>query len=210
METGPILMRKNVRSSTLKANDWVNRNFVKILIALGLVVLVVVARLVPHLPDFTPTLAVGLVAGTYLPSGLALLAGLGGYFASNLFLPGNSFIGSLVVVAAIVVAITVGRFMSRVMRQRKISRKLGAVVFATLISSVAFFLITNCNFLYNGYAFYPMNFGGLIESYVAGIPFFRTQLLGDLVYSGVLFGAAETAKWLVLKHRTAAAFAKVK
>lgn len=206
METGSILARRGL----LKVNDWVNQNFAKILIALGLAALVSVARLAPHLPDFTPTLAVGLVAGAYLPSGLALVAGLGGYFASNLFLPGNSFIGSLVVVAAIIVAIVAGRLVAHVMRRRSFSRKVGAVVFATLASSVAFFLITNCNFLYNGYAFYPMNLGGLIESYAAGIPFFRTQLLGDLIYSGALFGAAEIAKSLVAKHETAATLAKIR
>ena len=34
---------------------------------------------------------------------------------------------------------------------------------------------------------YPMNMAGLVACYTAAIPFFQNTLLGDLVYSGLLF-----------------------
>jgi hypothetical protein len=45
-----------------------------------------------------------------------------------------------------------------------------------------------------------MNFGGMIESYVMGLPFFRSQIIGDVMYSGALFGAYELAKMFVFRH----------
>jgi hypothetical protein len=34
-----------------------------------------------------------------------------------------------------------------------------------------------------------MNVAGLLQSYIAAIPFFRFTLLGDLFYNAVFFGA---------------------
>ncbi|MFZ2560261.1 MAG: DUF6580 family putative transport protein [Candidatus Nanoperiomorbaceae bacterium] len=189
-------MKHGVGRLSNELNAWVNHNFTKIMIGIMLIAIVVMARVLPHAPNFTPTLAVGLVAGVYFSSSWALVIGLGGYFISNLFLPSNSLVGSLIVVGAIAVSIILGRLAAKAMRRTKIWRKAGSVLLVTLASSVAFFLITNCNLLYNGYGMYPMNFGGLMESYVAGLPFFRTQLLGDLMYSGMLFGAMEAAHYL--------------
>jgi hypothetical protein len=36
---------------------------------------------------------------------------------------------------------------------------------------------------------YPKTTAGLVDCYVAAIPFFRNMLLGDLLYSALLFGA---------------------
>ena len=41
---------------------------------------------------------------------------------------------------------------------------------------------------------YPHNLAGLITCYEMGIPFFRSTLLSDVIYSGVLFGAFELAQ----------------
>ena len=35
---------------------------------------------------------------------------------------------------------------------------------------------------------YPMTAEGLMQAYVAGIPFFQNSLLGNVVYSAVIFG----------------------
>jgi hypothetical protein len=41
---------------------------------------------------------------------------------------------------------------------------------------------------------YPKTIEGLMACYVAGIPFLKGTLLGDLFYSGVLFGAFALAQ----------------
>jgi len=62
------------------------------------------------------------------------------------------------------------------------------VVLASFISASVFYLITNFAFFYPA-TLYPHNFSGIIASYTAALPFFRNMLLGNLVYSAVLFGS---------------------
>ncbi len=69
------------------------------------------------------------------------------------------------------------------------------VAVASLAGSVAFFLLSNFG-VWVGWKLYPRTFGGLIDCYVAALPFFRNSLLGDLVYAGLMFGSY---KWL--RHR---------
>jgi len=59
---------------------------------------------------------------------------------------------------------------------------------ASLASSVLFFLVTNLIIWYTGIQLYPMSFAGQIESYVAALPFLRNALVGDLMFTTVLFG----------------------
>jgi hypothetical protein len=56
-----------------------------------------------------------------------------------------------------------------------------------LASSVLFFVITNFG-VWAFDAFYPKTWEGLIACYVAAIPFFQNTLIGDLLYTAVLFG----------------------
>ena len=62
------------------------------------------------------------------------------------------------------------------------------IVGASLSATVIFFLVSNFGCFVNAPE-YPQNFSGLMACYAAGIPFIKNSLLGDLFYSGVLFGA---------------------
>ena len=58
---------------------------------------------------------------------------------------------------------------------------------ATLLSALVFFIVTN----FGVWAFdslYPKTFSGLVSCYVAAIPFLRNTLMGDLMYTAILFG----------------------
>jgi hypothetical protein len=70
------------------------------------------------------------------------------------------------------------------------------VVGGTLGASVLFYLITNFGVWIDPVSAYPKNFDGLVQSYIAAIPFFRNTLTGDLVYTGVLFGVYELSFYL--------------
>ena len=94
-------------------------------------------------------------------------------------------------------------------------RKISAlrIVMASLTASILFYLITNFAFFYPAapianpaLGHYPHNFTGIIASYQAGLPFFKNMLLGDLMFSGILFGAyflIAKASWFVNESRTA-------
>ena len=77
----------------------------------------------------------------------------------------------------------------KVRRQPRASR----IVIASVLSSTVFFLVTNLS-AWACLDTYPKNANGLLECYVAGLPFLRNGLLGDLLYAGVLFGGLALAE----------------
>jgi len=59
---------------------------------------------------------------------------------------------------------------------------------ACMAGSVVFFLVSNVG-VWAGWKMYPASVAGLIDCYVAALPFFRNTVIGDLIYAGMLFGA---------------------
>ena len=72
-------------------------------------------------------------------------------------------------------------------------KRAGNIVLASVTAAVLFFIITNFAFWLTG-IMYPVTATGLIECYVAAIPFFGYNLAGNLFYAGVMFGLFELAK----------------
>ena len=62
------------------------------------------------------------------------------------------------------------------------------------IGSTIFFIITN-GAVWMASGFYSQDIGGLIDCYIMGLPFFRNTLLGDLIFTGILFGAYYAAAY---------------
>ena len=57
------------------------------------------------------------------------------------------------------------------------------LIFA-LFSSILFFIVTNFGVWLIGW--YPLTLAGLIQCYIAGIPFFKVSLLANLSYIALL------------------------
>ena len=76
------------------------------------------------------------------------------------------------------------------------------IIFASLLSSTIFFLVTNFGvWVMDG--LYPQNFNGLVQCFVAAIPFYGNpdnaqftinSFAGDLFYCGFLFGGYALVK----------------
>jgi hypothetical protein len=149
----------------------------------------VAARLLPHAPGVWPVAATALFAGrTFRIPALALIVPLAASVLSDLALPSDDWRVSLVVYAAILVPALAG------MASRRWHGAL-PVVGAMVASSLIFFAVTNfAVWAFNG--MYPMNAQGLVQCYVAALPFLDKTVFGDLLWTGVLFGGA----WLV-RHR---------
>ena len=64
---------------------------------------------------------------------------------------------------------------------------------ASFLASLIFYLLSNLG-VWISTNMYPKNFGGLITCYIAGLPFFKNTLLGDLFYTGLLFSTFELAQ----------------
>lgn len=62
------------------------------------------------------------------------------------------------------------------------------VISGALIATVLFFFVSNFGSWVTS-PLYPKTIGGLMTALAAGIPFIKGTLLGNLVFSGVLFGS---------------------
>ena len=69
----------------------------------------------------------------------------------------------------------------------------GRVIGASLTSSTSFFLISNFT-VWLSSAMYPHTAGGLGACYVAGLPFYRNDLLATLAVTGFAFGVPALIK----------------
>jgi hypothetical protein len=64
---------------------------------------------------------------------------------------------------------------------------------AAVASSVSFFVLSNFA-VWACWNMYPKDFGGLMMSYVAGLPFFRHALVGDLLFTAAMFATPVVAR----------------
>ena len=141
----------------------------------------VVMRLLPHWPNFTPVAAIAIFGGAYISrKSLAYLLPILAMFISDLII---GFHGTML---AVYLGMAFAAFIGIQLRNRV---KIGNVALASVASSVVFFIITNFASWYTGLMPYTRDFAGLMNAYIAGVPFFNTSLVGDLFYSGVLFGS---------------------
>ena len=158
------------------------------LIITALIAVAAVGRIFTPIPNFTPIAAIALFgAACFSRKSVAFLIPLVALAATNLFLPRYDMITLVAVYGSFVLTGCIGLWLAR-----KVS--ISRVATAAVASSVLFFVLTNFAVWMSGFCGYPMTFGGLMLCYEMAIPFFRNELLGTLVYSGVLFGAFEFAK----------------
>lgn len=157
----------------------------------GLIIgIAMIARLVPHIPNFTPIGAMALFGGAHLNRRYALIAPIAALFLSDLFIGFYSPIVMVSVYGSFVLVGLIGIWL----RKRKNPRN---VLFAALISALLFFFITNFAVWLSG--FYSRGPEGLLTSYTMALPFFRGTLFGDLFYTAVFFGGYELVLRLVKK-----------
>jgi hypothetical protein len=158
----------------------------RLLLALFLVVLGTVLRVIPHPWNLTPVGAVALFSGaTFDRRRWSFLLPLTTLFLGDVALElttGHGFHSLMPVVYGTFAMIVVFGLLLRDRRDSSRAVGSGAVASATL-----FFVTTNFAVWASGMT-YPMTWAGLVQCYVAGIPYYGTMLAGDLLYSALLFG----------------------
>lgn len=160
---------------------WMDLALVAFLVALD-----VVARLLPHAPGFLPVAASGLFAARMLRlPALAIVVPVLAMILSDIGLPGEDWRIQAVGFAAIAIPAVAG------IATRRWGGMLPTIA-VIVVSSLLFFALSN----FAVWAFqgmYPMTAQGLVQCYVAALPFLDKTVLGDLFWNAVLFGGA----WLV-------------
>lgn len=163
------------------------------LIALTLILFGAVLRLVPHPWNFAPLGAIALYGGAMFGRRLRFVVPFGALLASDLIIGFYSPGVMLSVYGSFAVMVAIGSWVGRRMSAAKI-------LAASLTSSILFFLVTNGAVWAFGHG-YSRTVGGLIETYIAGLPFFRNTLASDLVYSGLFFGATAAVTAFVRRSK---------
>ncbi len=162
------------------------------MLAFALLFLGVASRLLVHLPNFTPVLALALFGGVYLSPRRAIVMPLVMMMLSDLVIGLHDTIfftwGSVLLIS----------ILGLILRSRK---SILNVAWMASVSAVLFFVITN---LGAWLMMYPKTFLGLQQCFVAAVPFFRDTLLSTLIYSAILFGGYEILAQWIIKTRWAA------
>ncbi len=149
-------------------------------IAIALLAVTVASRVIPHPWNFTPMIAIALFAGARLErawlAALAVLACLAlGDVAVGVF----PYSGMAWVYAPMLAIALLGRTLVT-------RRTLPATLVAALGAGALFFVVSNFG-VWLG-ALYPHTPAGLADCYVAALPFYRNQIVGDLLFTAALFG----------------------
>ncbi len=153
----------------------------RFLAIVSLVSIAVVARFVPHPPNFTPIAAMALFAGARFGSiRVGLCVPLLAMVLSDLFLPHGFHVLTPAVYGSLVLIVGIGTWVASVPSP-------WAILAASLAGSVSFFVITNLA-VWVVFDMYPKTAGGLAACYVAAIPFFRNTVAGDVFFAAILFG----------------------
>lgn len=157
---------------------------------LGLIALAAATRLLPHPPNLTALGAVALFAGVYVSRWqLALLVPLIAVLIGDLILPmtpiGNgrwTFPASQYALFGLTV------LFGFAIRTRPTA---GRVVVSMLAATVLYYVVSNFFVWYSdadGVPLYAKTSAGLVECYIAALPFARNMVVGNLFYAALLFG----------------------
>jgi hypothetical protein len=154
------------------------------------ILLAIITRFVPHMPNLAPITALAIFSGAYLPKKQAVRITLAARFISDIFLGFFSWPLMVAVYASHLVGVLFGFWIKKNENHRWIK-----IFTSSLGASLIFFLVTNFAFFYGTY---DHNLTGIIAAYTNGLPFFRGTLLGDLGYTSVLFGVYQFALYAKL------------
>jgi len=163
-------------------------------VIVAMIFLAALSRLIPHPQNFAPIGGMALFGAAYFTKRhWAFIVPIVSMWISDLVLTNmvyahsENFLwfyrGSLFTYGALALIALLGIFALKKVR-------ITNLVASALGASVIFFIVSNFGVWFSG-TMYPMNLGGLAACYAAGLPFFPNTVLGDLVYTGILFGAFE-------------------
>jgi hypothetical protein len=151
-------------------------------------------RILPHAPNFAPIGAMALFGGVYMSKKQALILPILAMILSDFVIGFDSAPMRLSVYGSFLLVVLLG-----ILLKNRLNTK-NTIIFS-LMASILFFVITNFSVWAFG-SLYPKTVGGLAQSYILAIPFFRNTIFGDLFYNGVFFGGYEFVKKFVRRINT--------
>jgi len=153
-----------------------------LILAFGLIALCVAARLMPHVSNFSPVAAAALFAGAVLGRRwLAIAIPVIAMLIGDLVLGFDHW----PVMATVYAALALPALIGIVARGSHVWL---LAIGGALASALIFFVTTNfAVWAFSG--IYSLDGAGLVQCYVAALPFLKYTVAGDLFWSVALFGA---------------------
>jgi hypothetical protein len=138
---------------------------------IGLIVLALITRLLPHPPNFAPITAIALFTGfNFANKKIVLLIPVVCMLITDFYLGFHSLM-PVIYLSFLLISI--------------MGMRVKSLSFTTILSaSVLFFLLSNFGVWAMGG--YPKSIEGLVLCYTMAIPFFVNSIIGDLFYIAVL------------------------
>lgn len=156
------------------------------MLAIFILVFGVFSRVILHVPNFTPVLALALFSGAYLPRKYAFILPVVLMMISDIVLGAHETMpytwGSIFLISLL------GLWL-------KNYKDFKNIFGMSLVSSLIFFIITNLG-VWLVSSLYPFTMAGLTACFILAIPFFKSTLLSTLFYAFVLFYGYE---WVALR-----------
>ena len=173
-----------------------------IILIIALVAIGIIGRLIPHPPNFTPIIAIALLAShlfknkwiIILPSLMAMWISdliinnylYGGYHDSLvIFSPSFLWVYGPIICIALLGTVLIKKV------------KISNIALSSIGGSLIFFLVSNFGVWISGTIsidgvltpMFSKSLSGLITCYTVALPYFGNQLVGDLLYSATLFSS---------------------
>ena len=192
----------------MKGLNKLTNNKLQLLFSALIILLIAGSRLIPHTENFVPVFAMILFAAVHFRNKFQAIAiSVGALWCSDLYINNwgryadyhNEFIlfsSPFNYLAYILIALLGVRiFKNTITIQKVLGSSIGV--------GIVFFIISNFGVWISG-TLYPMTFDGLITCYIAAIPFFRSTLTSNILFSFVLFGGyyalQNQVRFLKLEH----------
>jgi hypothetical protein len=156
-----------------------NINETDIIVAVLLILLGYVTRVVPHLANFSPMIAIALFSGYYFRrSILAWVVPLCAVILSDMVL-GFYAVMPIIWFSYVVMALLAVRFIR--------GGSMNYSFTAAILGAVFFFIVSNFAVWAEG-RLYAFTWQGFVDCFAAALPFFRATLISSIMYSIGLFG----------------------
>ena len=138
--------------------------------------IIMLSRLVPHPPNFTPILAGAIFMPFMVQKSIGIIMPLAIMLVSDLIIGLHGLMlwtyGSLALIT--------------VLSYQFVKKKFISVIKLSLFSPILFFLITNFGVWFASTAYSP-DLSGLITAYTMGLPFLANSLLSTLLFSSCFY-----------------------
>ncbi len=169
----------------------------KVLLVILIMFVFAFSRLIPHIPNFTPSEGIAIFGAAYLGKKyLAVILPLFFIYITDFIInntvardyftntDGIVWFSNYMIFNAIALILIV-----LISNKLLIKVNFKNVFLSALTASFLFFIVSNFGVLFSSTSIYSKDISGLLQCYVAGLPFFRNSLLSTLFFTSIIFSS---------------------